>query len=574
MHLFSTWVSALFLHHGLSSALQHSKLRQNQDAANRGLYPDGTPIQGLQQRQTKLAKQQPPGPIPAEYIQLPLDHWNADAGTYQNRYWVSDANYKPGGPVFVYDGGEGDASGSVSVLNSPDSIMGQFMKQYHGIGIVWEHRYYGTSTPVKIDLNTPASAFEYLDTEQALADVPAFAWNFTRKNFPDVDLTPGSTPWVFVGGSYPGIRAAFVRHTYPETIFASYAASAPVEASIDMSFYFEPAWKGMIAYGYGNCTADIQAAVRAMDDIMDAGGNQSFALKEKFLGSGTGNNTNSGFADALTTIFANWQSYGASYGIGSFCDYISTDPVTKKTSDASGWAAVKGVQFTIDRWASWPNWISTVNEGMNTQCAGPNNGKSTSCNLSARSSLPDSISWGWQYCTQWGFFQSVNTGDHQLVSKYNSLEHQREVCHNQFPDGSASGLLPDWPKANETNERYGGWDIRPSNTYWTAGKYDPWRTLSPLSDMEFSPHNVAVETVPTCASSDATADSPLFGYLMDNAEHCFDFRDSFPGSVPARKLFDQALDKWLTCFKPTGHNGTTVQAKYQVNTGIRRVSYP
>jgi hypothetical protein len=571
MRSLSTWAYALFLYNGACSALQHSVLRHNQDYANRGLYPDGTPMQSLERRGANTTS----APISAEYFELPLDHWDPDAGTYANRYWVSTTYYKPGGPVFVYDGGEGDASGSVGVLTSPSSILGQMMQDFNGIGIVWEHRFYGNSTPVKIDLNTPVSEFEFLDTEQALADVPAFAWNFTRKNFPDTDLTPGSTPWVFVGGSYPGIRAAFVRHAYPETIFASYAASAPVEASIDMSFYFEPAWKGMIAYGYQNCTADIQAAVRAMDDIMDAGGNQSVALKEKFLGMGNGNNTDSGFADALATIFANWQSYGASYGIGSFCDHISTDPVTKTTSDAGGWAAVKGAQFTIDRWSSWSQWIKTVNDNMNTKCLGPNAvGPSPMCDLSARTPIADSISWTWQYCTQWGFFQSANLGDHQLVSKFNSLEHQKDVCHRQFPGGIESGLLPEWPNANETNERYGGWDIRPSNTFWTGGRYDPWRTLSPLSDMEFSPHFVAEDSIPTCGSSDEPEDGPLFGYLLDNAEHCFDFRDGFPGAPPARNLFHQALTKWLGCYKPTGHDGDAAKERFPVKTGFRRVSYP
>jgi hypothetical protein len=571
MHLFSTLFSAFCLHYGVSQALQYSALRHSQQAANRGLYPDGTPMQHLQKRESdeKAAR------IDAGIIQLPLDHWDSTAGTYPNRYWVYDGQYKKGGPIFVYDGGEGDASDSASILTDPNSIMGKLMTRFNGIGIVWEHRYYGQSTPVKIDLNTPASAFEFLDTEQALADVPAFAWNFTRKSIP-FDLTPGNTPWVFVGGSYPGIRAAFVRHAYPETIFASYAASAPVEASIDMSFYFEPVWKGMIQYGYSNCTADIQAAVRAMDNIMEAGGNQSFALKEKFLGPGTGNNTNSGFADALATIFMNWQSYGADSGIGSFCEHISTDPASKATSDARGWAAVKGPQFTIDRWASWRNWISMVNNGMNTKCLGPNGtsppGVTTMCDLSARTPLPDSISWTWQYCTQWGFFQSSNIGEHQLVSKFNSLEHQQEFCHRQFPGGVESGLLPEWPKANETNERYGGWNIRPSNTFWTAGKYDPWRTLSPLSDMEFSPHNVPVESIPACASADAEEDSPLFGYLLDNAEHCFDFRDSYNGE--AQQLFHKALASWLTCYKPTGHNSTAAEAQFTVKTGIRRVSYP
>jgi hypothetical protein len=241
--------------------------------------------------------------------------------------------------------------------------------------------------------------------------VPAFAWNFSRPNLPGVDLTPGNTPWIFIGGSYPGIRAAFVRHTYPETIHASYAASAPVQASVDMSFYFEPIWQGMNANGLGNCSADVHAAIQEFDKIMEDD-NQSAALKERFLGKGGSQNQNSGFADALSTIFWTWQSYGADggrTGLSSFCNWISTDPDTQTTSGASGWAATKGVQFTIDRWVTWPNWIETVNNNMATKCLGPygtadrnTTVKATStCDMGSITQDVDMISWMWQYCTQW-----------------------------------------------------------------------------------------------------------------------------------------------------------------------------
>lgn len=58
----------------------------------------------------------PPAPlepenITTEYIELPLDHFDLDSSeTFYNRYWVSDRAYKPGGPVFLIDGGEQNAS--------------------------------------------------------------------------------------------------------------------------------------------------------------------------------------------------------------------------------------------------------------------------------------------------------------------------------------------------------------------------------------------------------------------------------------------------------------------------------
>lgn len=73
-----------------------------------------------------------------------------------------------------------------------------------------------------------------------------------------------------------------------------------------------------------------------------------------------------------------------------------------------------------------------------------------------------------QYCTEWGFFQASPRNDHSLGSRYNTLEHQQEICYRQFPDGLSSGYLPKRPKADYINRKTGGWYQRPSNVYWTG----------------------------------------------------------------------------------------------------------
>ena len=43
---------------------------------------------------------------PVFTFSMPIDHFNAsDNRTYNNRYWLNDTYYKPGGPVFFYDAG-------------------------------------------------------------------------------------------------------------------------------------------------------------------------------------------------------------------------------------------------------------------------------------------------------------------------------------------------------------------------------------------------------------------------------------------------------------------------------------
>ena len=91
--------------------------------------------------------------------------------------------------------------------------------------------------------------------------------------------------------------------------------------------------------------------------------------------------------------------------------------------------------------------------------------------------------------------------------------------------------------------------MRPSNVFWTGGEFDPWRTLSPLSEEKFSPKFRTTERIPRCGVSTAVQE-PLFGYLMKNSEHCDDFNPvvSNPAAGVPQELFAEALREWLKCF--------------------------
>lgn len=161
-------------------------------------------------------------------------------------------------------------------------------------------RYTGSPSPPHPQTNT-SLAYAVIDSNKA------FANNFSVAAFPDTGLTPASTPWIFVGGSYPGMRAAFVREKYPDTIFASLSSSAPVQAQVNMSVYFDVVYRGLTALGFANCTNDIVAAVRYIDAQL-ANATTAAAIKKLYLGAGADSNSNEGFADVLTYIYYGWQS--------------------------------------------------------------------------------------------------------------------------------------------------------------------------------------------------------------------------------------------------------------------------
>ncbi|CAG8933986.1 unnamed protein product [Penicillium salamii] len=514
-------------------------------SAEWGIHPEQllskTSMHAIADAQTNIS-------IKAEFVSLPIDHDNSSVGDYLNRYWVSEEHYKPGGPVFIYDVGESTAEHVAPyLLGNTTSFLGQMMQEFNGIGIVWEHRYYGASLPYNVSNQTLPEHFQYLTNSQALADIPVFAANFTRKNV-NATLTPDSTPWVMLGGSYAGMRAAFTRNEYPETIFAAYASSAPVEARVDMSVYFDQVYDGMVANGYLNCTRDIKAALEYIDEQLSTPATAAL-IKQKFLGKGAEVNSNGDFTAALGIIYGVFQNYGLDGGIlglGSFCEHLETDAETGNPAPAGGFAETRGNKYAAERYASWPVFRQLVNMNYQTNCNKTETSEPLVCNLGQGAVDPDTISWTWQYCTEWGYFQSNNFGPHSLLSKYQTLEYVQEGCYQTFPAALEQGYLPAQPEVDATNAATGGWTIRPSNVYWSGGQFDPWRTLSPLASGPSDPHVTLTTEVPGCGVK--TSEDTLFGYVMPNAEHCFDFRPGEPGEQ-SRQYFKKALQEWLQCFK-------------------------
>ncbi|KAJ5152739.1 uncharacterized protein N7482_009217 [Penicillium canariense] len=529
---------------GMTALRQELKL-----AAEMGINPDSM----LKQQKSvhTLANPGDSNKVVAKTASIPIDHNDVSVGTYANRYWVNDQYYQKGGPVFVYDVGEAGAESTAKqFLGNSTSFLSEMLKEFGGIGIAWEHRYYGQSLPFNVSVDTPPEEFQYLTNKQALADIPFFAQNFTLDGH-DENLTPDTKPWIMIGGSYAGMRAAFTRDAYPDTIFASYASSAPVEARVNMSMYFDQVYDGMVANGYSNCTKDIKAALEYIDEELSANASSAAAIKKGFFGDGAETNSNGDFTAALGGIFGYFQSYGlggGEGGLGSFCQHLETDPDTLQSAGPGGFAPVRGNKYVAERFAAWPVFVDLINFNYHTNCQQRDSTEPLECALNPLATDPDTISWTWQYCTEWGYYQSNNVGPHSLLSQFQTLEYMQYICNRQFPEAVQRGLLPKEPQVHATNSQTGGWTIRPSNVYWSGGQFDPWRTLSPLATEDGAPQGVTFTTdVPECGVE--TEENTLFGYILENAEHCFDFVSGSSAGEISRGYFHKALKAWLPCFK-------------------------
>ena len=149
-------------------------------------------------------------------------------------------------PIFLYIGGEGP-QGSSCVTNN---FLVDVLPKYNALLLCVEHRYYGchnTSSCPYTDVEDGNKHLQYLSSHQALADLASFHSYATDK----YEISPDAR-WIGIGGSYPGMLAAFLRATYPEKFAMSVASSAPVHGVVttqvicrcdsDSRVYLEGCW--------------------------------------------------------------------------------------------------------------------------------------------------------------------------------------------------------------------------------------------------------------------------------------------------------------------------------------------
>ncbi|RMZ68518.1 peptidase s28 [Pyrenophora seminiperda CCB06] len=529
-----------------SNAFFQAKQRFATQMAELGLKRDGSPVHGH-----RLTARDDPT-VPVQYIELPLDHFGGHKGTFRNRYWVNTAGYKPGGPIFVYDmsetfeGSQPDTTLALRLLND-NAVFKQLIHDLGGIGILWENRGYGQSWNVPINNSTPPEAFEFLTLEQTLEDLVVFAQQFSVKGINE-KLTPDQRPWIHYGGSAGAVHGSVLRNKRPDIFYAAWASSATSQAVVDFNEYFDGVFDGLVSKGFGNCTQDIKAVMQYIDRILDSGDETAKSkLKERFLGASGTKNPDRSFAESFAGMYSNYQAHGVDgdgFALRGFCDHISTDPATPgHFAPKQGWAATKGIDWTLSRWTSYAPYIDSVNTYFATSCTG--NATASDCTFLQTATDPGQITYLWQTCTQGGAFQPANIGPKQLLPKADTLENVMNQCKVVFPTAS----LPKFPRVDALNAYTGGWNIRPSNTFFTYGELEPWVPLGVLSKRKEAPKNVEIsEVVPKCGVSGG--DGKVFGMVLRDQEHCFDVTSRVVegDAVRARGLVREALRAWLKCF--------------------------
>ncbi|KAF7507600.1 hypothetical protein GJ744_010270 [Endocarpon pusillum] len=525
-------------------------------------------------------------PPPTLTFDMPIDHFDdSDTRTYKNRYWINDTFYQEGGPVFFYDVGEGAVSdlrvieflGEDGTRNAPLRLA----EQFKGMAVVWEHRFYGGSLPFPLDKDTGKAlegydAYKYLNNEQALEDTVYFASNFKPPGYEDsTSLSPSNTPWIWVGASYSGVRGAIMRVRNPEIFYATWASSAPVQAQIDMSVYANPMQQSMPS----NCSADAHAAVAYADNIFLHGTPEEVSTLKRAIYLACNIHTDPAIleidqvdADSLDYYFLaanlsypfylngfSFQYYNYAGSLGNFCDFLES------------WNPGNATDFDID--TTGTEWLRDSADGDLTTdgvaasygneqafyaflaflSANAYQSQNTSRGSDDFSLLVDNVSWNWQYCSEFGYFMVANASDPtSLISRFLDVPGRAQHdCKDVF------SYAPDLPDV-DTILKYGGYSMSPSNTLFTDGERDPWRTLGVQATKEINPSaSIRESTIDVPACNAPPEGGKVFGVIYADEVHGSDMARSVK-KVGSEKvspadtgfhLFSKALEKWLECWK-------------------------
>ncbi|KAI0641128.1 peptidase S28 [Trametes meyenii] len=412
-------------------------------------------LEATQAKNAAVAKRQSPT-FPVYTFTQPLDHFQDTGHTFEQQYWVNDRHYKAGGPVIVFEAGEGPGDERMPILDT--GIVDILANATNGLGVVLEHRYYGASVPVQ---NFTTDSLRWLTNEQAAADSANFIDNVT---FPNItgDITAPGTPWIYYGGSYGGARAAHMRVLYPDLVFGAIASSAVVHATLDDWRYFDI----IREYAPADCIAQIEKTVDEVDKFITSHSNKTrHAIKAVF---GLQNVTyDPDFVSVLTNPLGGWQGKNWDPEVGStgFADFCTALGTPSK-------ATVKTQGLTIS------NATSNYARGDQNDCFGTITSPEqfTQTDLSQTWRL-----WQFQVCTQWGFFMTPppDPARPRIISKLITQEYASVLCKLAYAPGEHF-TVPPQPNITAVNA-LGGFGIAYDRLAIIDGEWDPWRGDTPHS---------------------------------------------------------------------------------------------
>eukprot|EP01052_Picozoa_sp_SAG31_P003118 SAG31_NODE_117_length_24022_cov_6.878067_2_plen_458_part_00 len=444
----------------------------------------------------------------------------------------------PRAPVFLYIGGEGPME------NAGHNFVNDVLLKYRGLKLSLEHRYYGcwnaSSCPYcalgappgncagRLPVLQNNEHLRQLTSKQALADLAAFHTYATEALGISTEAR-----WVGIGGSYPGMLAAFLRASYPNKFFASVASSAPVHGVLDMTTF-----EDIKASAYAMNVDGVQGGRECAQAIR----NGHETVRELLLQGEAGHNKLRDLFP-LSVPTATYLSNAtnrrtfAGCGVANF-PAQSNDP----TCSRPGCGITQICKVMVDDDIGDPL-ARLAHLSAQQRAATNNSGVVTGCEMDWEmppgamfGPIPPGHKnyWGYQTCNEFGFYETCENGTACMYARglisfasdpLAGGHRPNDFCIAQFGIASSDTLN----RIAQVDSYYEGLVANASRIIWVNGDVDPWHRQS---NYQISPG----------------LDQPILP-IVKGAHHCAwmsSARDGEQASlVQVRAQIWMQLDKWL-----------------------------
>ncbi|KAM9663677.1 putative serine protease K12H4.7 [Trichechus inunguis] len=419
-----------------------------------------------------------------------LDHFSKNGSRlWRQRYFLNDAFYKPGGPIFL------KISGTLTSNIYHVSVRYSWVTYAERLGalcLLLEHRFYGLSQPTG-DLST--ASLRYLSSRQALADIVNFQTKVAKKT----GLT--TNKWVVFGCSYGGFLAVWSRIKYPDLFAAAVGSSTPMLVKINFYEYFEGVQRSLGTQS-SECLTAVKETFLQVAEMLKRRKYYSKLKSDLILYSD--NRLNSDLEDV-------YVPYGEGHQflirIDELCDIMTN------SSLGSPYYRFLRIIHSVLKEEYLPCLATNYNDKLRTF---------SDSSINVYNPLWER-QWFYQCCTEFGFFSTTDS-KHQPFTGL-PLSYYVQQCTDFFgPEFNYYSLNTG---VMSTNMYYHGFNVTGSKIIFSNGSFDPWHTLGITKDIS----------------------KDLLAVFIKGEGHCSDFneaRDTDSAElIQAREKIFHILQHWL-----------------------------
>lgn len=413
--------------------------------------------------------------VETKWIMQYVDNFDPqNPSTWSMRYLDNGEHYTPGGPLFIYVGGEW-------TISSGTMSGGHFYDMARELGaylFYTEHRFYGLSRPTP---STSTDLLRFLNIDQALADLAHFVEEM-RRTIPGAE----NSPVILAGGSYAGTMVTWFRQKYPHLANGVWASSAPLQAKLDFYEYKEVVTESIRLVGGDECADRIQGAYDEIEMLLEA---KDYAtLHRDFKICNTTDLTNkldvSEFLSGISNLFAGVVQYHKTGDIEGVCNSLTSEEslsdmaalakwVTRFVTTCFNFSYKEGIAYYSNI-----NWNHGANDAMRQ--------------------------WMYQTCAEYGWYQT-SASEAQVFGSGFPVEFYVQSCIDQY-----SGVF-DHPRLDANIERtnviFGAMNPAVTNVFFTQGQLDPWRPMGIQEDLNENAPAVVIPLASHCADFGSISDS-------------------------------------------------------------------